>query len=723
MTQLTGSLEGVSLLQCMRLLSQLHATGCLKVSLDEWVGEIVFERGQVIAASVGSQSGRDALTTILLALSDGQFAFYDAPPSAQRDIDMGADELAVYLDTVATLGGVARRTPRSLAGAPGRAEPRGARASAVDLVLDQDRIAELLATRGRHGQLGSADDRELLQTKQAIARLMDQGLIRVDTASPDSAVLPRSIPSPANHTGPAASPGARPAPTPDRGAAPRQAMPASAFEARGTSGARAAAAPDACPMLGFPDRPTYHYLRPVRLHHCFAVPNPAGIPIQDQAEFCFSDQFPTCPRYAAAAGAPNSLDDASTLSSATARLEADQPSWAPVKRLGSGAPTADRPVKRPRESDRYSPEAPTALQPPTDGPAVGGPGLRPSRDLAAGRNPEAWVAAAGPAPPGPPRKPSTTEAQDAGPLPPPGAGRRSRPPELRWIALLILPIAVSILGIVGLSQLIYSDESSWQEMESQIASRATLVASEEAASTSGASQTEAWFPVAPSEQQAPATPSPVDVSARSESRLPAAATGSKESLGSAPAHRTILDEHFADNPRGWPSNPESTAWLADGSYRQVARQASQFVALGAPITERLRDVVVTARFRKVGGPSGGGYGVIVRDEGPGPRDGINQGGRYYVLEAGDRGEVGIWRRENDRWIDILPWTSSPAVRPGAEPNLLTVQAVGQRLTFLVNGAHVASVTDGALVEGGVGVFVGGDYNEVALDAFRVEAPD
>src|SRR5579884_3523789 len=199
-------------------------------------------------------------------------------------------------------------------------------------------------------------------------------------------------------------------------------------------------------------------------------------------------------------------------------------------------------------------------------------------------------------------------------------------------------------------------------MESQIASRATLVASEEAASTSGASQTEAWFPVAPSEQQAPATPSPVDVSARSESRLPAAATGSKESLGSAPAHRTILDEHFADNPRGWPSNPESTAWLADGSYRQVARQASQFVALGAPITERLRDVVVTARFRKVGGPSGGGYGVIVRDEGPGPRDGINQGGRYYVLEAGDRGEVGIWRRENDRWIDILPWTSSPAVR-------------------------------------------------------------
>ena len=37
-------------------------------------------------------------------------------------------------------------------------------------------------------------------------------------------------------------------------------------------------------------------------------------------------------------------------------------------------------------------------------------------------------------------------------------------------------------------------------------------------------------------------------------------------------------------------------------------------------------------------------------------------------EVGDKGEVGIWRREGDRWIDLLPWTRSDAVKPGNSTN-------------------------------------------------------
>lgn len=47
--------------------------------------------------------------------------------------------------------------------------------------------------------------------------------------------------------------------------------------------------------------------------------------------------------------------------------------------------------------------------------------------------------------------------------------------------------------------------------------------------------------------------------------------------------RTIIDERFADTPRNWPNNPQSTAWFADGAYRLLARQPGQFVALGAPL--------------------------------------------------------------------------------------------------------------------------------------------
>src|SRR5262249_22718318 len=135
------------------------------------------------------------------------------------------------------------------------------------------------------------------------------------------------------------------------------------------------------------------------------------------------------------------------------------------------------------------------------------------------------------------------------------------------------------------------------------------------------------------------------------------------------------------------------------------------------------DVVVSATFRKTGGPPGGGYGLIVRDQGPEPRNGVNQQASAYVLEAGDLGEFGVWRRDDDHWVDLVPWTRSTAIRPGGSPNDLSVRAVGDRLTFTVNGTEVASVQDDILMAGGVGLFVGGDYNEVALDHFTVQLPN
>ena len=185
----------------------------------------------------------------------------------------------------------------------------------------------------------------------------------------------------------------------------------------------------------------------------------------------------------------------------------------------------------------------------------------------------------------------------------------------------------------------------------------------------------------------------------------------------------LLDEDFADNRMGWPNASTSTAWLDGGEYRLAPRQAHQFVAVGAPLSMPLGDVVVSARFRKVGGPPGGGYGVILRDQEPGSRDGVRQDGRYYVLEVGDRGEIGVWRRDGQEWVDLLPWTPSEVVRQGDAPNDLEVLAKGSRLTLIVNGVQVASQVDNQLPSGGVGVFVGGDGNHVALEHFMVRSPD
>jgi hypothetical protein len=189
----------------------------------------------------------------------------------------------------------------------------------------------------------------------------------------------------------------------------------------------------------------------------------------------------------------------------------------------------------------------------------------------------------------------------------------------------------------------------------------------------------------------------------------------------APAPRPVLDEGFATGPSGWPDNPQSTAWWAEASYHFFAREPGRFVALRAPIPGPLRDVAVSASFRKTGGPAGGGYGLILRDQGLGLGDGVDQGGRYYVLEAGDRGEVGVWRREGDHWVDLLPWAPSEAVHQGGgATNFLTARAIAESLTFLVNDRQVASLTDPGLSQGAVGVFVGGDGNQVTLERFIVQ---
>jgi hypothetical protein len=54
-------------------------------------------------------------------------------------------------------------------------------------------------------------------------------------------------------------------------------------------------------------------------------------------------------------------------------------------------------------------------------------------------------------------------------------------------------------------------------------------------------------------------------------------------------------------------------------------------------------------------------------------------------------------------------------------NGLTARAAGERLTLAVNGTMVAGSADAALQQGAVGLFVGGDLNEVAFKRFTVQS--
>jgi hypothetical protein len=191
---------------------------------------------------------------------------------------------------------------------------------------------------------------------------------------------------------------------------------------------------------------------------------------------------------------------------------------------------------------------------------------------------------------------------------------------------------------------------------------------------------------------------------------------------SAAVSRVLFAERFVSPLPGWPHDPSGNTWFADGTYQLAARDPGHFVAVSVPLSALVSDVNVSARFHKTGGPSGGGYGLVVRNQSVAPLDGETQVGRYVVFEVGDMGDVGIWQRDETRWIELLPWTHADAVHTGVEPNELVVSSQGNQLRFVVNGVEVAKVTRADLPsDGGVGVFVGGDMNEVNLEWLIVEA--
>jgi hypothetical protein len=297
-------------------------------------------------------------------------------------------------------------------------------------------------------------------------------------------------------------------------------------------------------------------------------------------------------------------------------------------------------------------------------------------------------------------------AASAAPRPRIRIERPTPPPPSRWPlvrALLLAAATVSVFVALGFGVRRVAEPMVVSEVSAPVVEVVTTAPDVSAAAPIDAPEVVAAAPevVAPEVVAAPAPEVVVAPIVAAPASVPTVLP-SPPTPAPASVLRVLLDERYTSN-------------------RLATSQAGQFVAVSIPGTQDLGDTVVTGSFHKVGGPAGGGYGLILRDQNPAARDGHNQLGRYYVFEVGDRGEVGVWLRDGDRWVDLLTWTPSDAVKPGLASNELTVTAAGDHMSFVVNGIPVASQTDTTLRRGGAGVFVGGDGNEVALDRIAVSA--
>jgi hypothetical protein len=420
----------------------------------------------------------------------------------------------------------------------------------------------------------------------------------------------------------------------------------------------------ACPNLGFADDREHHYSRSTAMHRCYAAGAASLVSAQEQRDLCLSGRFATCPRF---------RNNAATALTATAMAQA-QPSPEPPA---------------PRSIALRAVPAPSALPPMPRGVA-------------------ARLAAASQVPMSPPRSPEIAPPETVA-TPPPGqpqpAPSVERSPERPRRSPVLIATAVA----AGIALLMLIGSLAVPAMRGNQSPKPAAPAA--APTASAPNPTPASIAAAPVVGLNSTSAPPPRVAA---SAAPRAATTPPADNGS------LQDVRFASGAGArWLANQPYAGW-SDGAYRLLAKDDARFVAVGVPATQSLSDVIISATFRKTGGPPGGGYGLIVRDQGPEPRDGVNQEFNAYVLETGDLGEYGVWRRDGDHWVDLVPWTRSSAVRSGGSPNDLEVRAVGDQLSFSVNGSVVAEVTDDAYPQGSVGIFVGGDDNAVALDRFNLE---
>lgn len=90
------------------------------------------------------------------------------------------------------------------------------------------------------------------------------------------------------------------------------------------------------------------------------------------------------------------------------------------------------------------------------------------------------------------------------------------------------------------------------------------------------------------------------------------------------------------------------------------------------------------------------YGVVVRAD----RDGT----LYYVFTVTNDGKYNIALYQNEKYTDVVPYTSSSFVNTGAQANTFRVIMFGKQLIFLLNGHFIAAVPDNTLERGVVGLF-------------------
>ncbi len=184
----------------------------------------------------------------------------------------------------------------------------------------------------------------------------------------------------------------------------------------------------------------------------------------------------------------------------------------------------------------------------------------------------------------------------------------------------------------------------------------------------------------------------------------------------APSGTVLFQDDFDANTTGWDrfANDGGVMDYFEGGFRILVQQPG--LNFWSTAQKNYGDVRIEADVLKLAGPDENRMGVMCR----------YQGGNYYFFIISNDGyyAVGKFIKGQTILLGQEQMQASPVVQPNMI-NRLRVDCIGSTLTFTLNSTQLATVQDGDLKSGDVGVLAGTFSQpgvDVSFDHFVVTQP-
>jgi hypothetical protein len=206
-----------------------------------------------------------------------------------------------------------------------------------------------------------------------------------------------------------------------------------------------------------------------------------------------------------------------------------------------------------------------------------------------------------------------------------------------------------------------------------------------------------------------------------DQQVTATAQAVQASVAEAENWNAVLSENFDQDTGTWQTGQEtneygSSRWsIEQGKLVWEASATQGMVWWTIPDMPAVADFYVSVLVSQNDSPPDSLVGVAFRVT-------EDQEG-FYLFQVTPLGEYTVYQLENDKWITIVPASTSPAYLPG-QPNQLAVLGQGNNYHFFINGNLVADMQHNSLSGGTAGLAIGlnnpNDTGKWEFESFQVK---